>query len=246
MPKPRIALALVGVLMTLAVQRGMAAAVRDQKPATGTPAKSPSVPIAPLTWPILFPAKDSATPTTIAWAEDAEITPSLQLRIVYPTAWKIVPKSQASQIVSMGSPDGSVLFSVGSPGVDTADSQQPMTQAKLDAFTAFVKNSFSNTPAVHISAVGQASTAGRLWLWTEMATTMDSSSLPTEPSPLVGGLFDRAVEWNFTTTSGGRMVVVSGMTLHRRGQAEADFQQATRDAGAIFSQMLQRIVIEAR
>lgn len=231
-----------GVPVRVVVTLNLTFSLRDGPPAVA------STPIPSFAWPLAFQPKDNAAPASSAWAEDVEEAEGLQFRIAYPQGWTILVKKLPNQLVSITSGDGRAVFGIATPTPGAREISQPLPQAALDALANALRIRLSGkAAAAQLSAVGQVQPPGRLWIWVETPITFDQSSLPLELAAAVGlGPFDGAVMWNFSTTSAGRMVSVVCSALRDRTESDADFQKEMREVGVIFSQMLQRIVIQTR
>jgi TonB family protein len=203
-----------------------------------------NTPVPEFSWPLAFPQKNDAASATL-WTEDVEEGAGLQFRIAHPDDWRVISKNTATGVVSLGSRDGRAAFNIMVPRPIDRE-LAPMLKPALDAFASTMKTAVSKRPNAQVSAVGQIRASGQLWAWVEVPLTIDEATLPADMPPLAAGLFDGAVMWDFASTSAGRLVQIAFIALRERNESDADFQKDMHDAGVVFSQILQRIVIQPR
>jgi TonB family protein len=197
----------------------------------------------PLEWPRAFVSR--ATP---AWTEHELDAPELRVRISLPEGWHVHTDDRRNDLIFAHDRTGALTVGLGRPRPTPVRIERRLSEAEMQRAMDAVKpiTGGAGTGSV-LAGAGQVEIASRLWFWIEAhlptfdpATGFLPADLATQPYWETGRL------WIFSATAGGQMLQVSMMLLYPRGTSASDMEQQTREAGADFAAILERISVTSR
>ena len=135
-----------------------------------------------------------------------------------------------------------------SPAPRHFDLATPLPEARLKEFLEGVgKMHAAQTLNVRMVQSGQVRSAGRLWLWLEMAApAINLPGAPEEIAAHMRAAHDGMRMWSFITAAGGQSIQVFCTVLHAANTSDTDKQEEIRRAGLEFGAMLKRISMQTR
>jgi TonB family protein len=195
----------------------------------------------PLEWPRAFVSK--ATP---AWIEHELDAPELRVRISLPEGWHAHTDDRRNDLIFAHDASGARWVAVMRPRAAAFRMERRLTTTELNRAVETLKP-LAGGRGTEVAGAGQVEIANRLWFWIEAhLPTFDPASeflpadLAAQPHWETGRL------WIFTATAGRHMLQVSMTLLYPRGMSTSDKEEQTRQAGAEFAAILQRLSITAR
>jgi TonB family protein len=217
-----------GVAVPVIVSIEMSFALRDAPP--------------PLEWPSAFASR--ATPS---WTEHELDAPPLRVRISIPEGWH-VHTERPNDLIFAHDRSGARTVFLGRPRPTPVRIERRLSEAEMQRFKDAVKpTSRGAAPGSVLTGAGQVEIASRLWFWIEAhlptfdpATGFLPADLAAQPHWETGRL------WIFSGTAGDQMLQVSMTLLYPRGSSASDMEQQTREAGADFAAILERISVTSR
>jgi TonB family protein len=187
-----------------------------------------------------------ATKVIAPWggAEHEVDTPELRLRVSYPDGWHAHSDGRPSDLIFVHDGTGARSISVFRPKPISVRLDRWLSKAQLDQAVMTLKPTAGGSD---LTGAGQVEIVNRLWFWVEAhLPTFDPASASLPPDLAAQPHWGTGRLWIFTTTAGSQMVQVSATLLYPRGMAASEMEEQTRQAGAEFAAILERLSITAR
>jgi TonB family protein len=196
----------------------------------------------PSTWPAAF--VDATPPAaTDGGAEDVTETDGLEIRVAYPSTWKIRKDDTSPRLLVLQSDTGLRGVVVGRPRQLPQAPPQPLPLATVQQFADRMQIAPGISPGrLERLAFGQGRLGDRWWIWFDL----HAPTLPAEIVQASQDAFAGVRIWVFITSIGSQELSLFCHQLLPRGASDSDTQDLVKQAGVELQSLMKTISIRAR
>jgi TonB family protein len=197
----------------------------------------------PSTWPALLGSGSPAIDTS-QWREEAAEAKTWRVRVRHPDTWRA--DRRLGNLVQFAAHDDEEWMAIQEPFTMPGPLALPVSVDRLEAFSEAGRRMMGATELDSIG-VGQGLVSGRWWVWQELhAPPSHFARLGLK----VDAEFERRYEggrlWHFSTIVGNDMVSITAGRKIRSGQDPKAADEALRESGRLFDQILRRMTFSTR
>ena len=196
-----------------------------------------------------LPAADASQaappPDASAWKTETVEDGGLRIGVSYPKEWTTRPASGTRALLVQKSNRNSLwLFDLQRPHATRFVAQGPLPAATLQRFAEQLTQTANASKRTELRGVGQARLGARTWVWVDNWVASPEAWLPDPAKAAAMGPVGGFHLWTFVTTEGDRMITATCSVLAPPDRATLEATAETREAGALFVEILKRISIE--
>lgn len=201
----------------------------------------PGVP-PPSTWPAPF-VDGTPAAATERWTEDISESDGLEVRVAYPSGWKMRKDGQAARLLVLQNDSGMRGLVVGRPRALPQAPPQPLPLSAVQQFA----DRMQIAPGVSAGrldrlAFGQGRLGDRWWIWFDF----HSATLPAQIVQASQDAFSGVRIWVFVTTIEAQEVSIFCHELLPRGMSDSDTEDLIKQAGVELHALMKRVSIRGR
>ena len=173
------------------------------------------------------------------WKEHTIDAGSARLRVFLPPQWtlSLVPFSDGA-IFSATDLAQAFLLSIDEVSPSSFVFDKPLPKETIQESITAMQDGIGPR-GYEVVGGGQVRAGAQLWVWHE--ARMTSLGAFTNFGPIGSGR-----TWLFTSTPSGQRLTLRCTALYPRGAGEADLNEKTRQAGSVFTSILERLTVERK